>query len=80
LKIKREDIEKIRKPFRLLAAIVALCGLLATGICVVFLFLERDLKFVPIILPMILFTYFMLVAAITGYPPKYLYWTSSAKE
>ena len=80
MKINREDIEKIRKPFRFIAAIVALCGLVATGISAVCLFLTPNWKSVPILLGMILFTYLMFVAAITGYPPKYMYWTSSAKE
>jgi hypothetical protein len=78
--IKKENIEKIRIPFRVTAGIVALLGFVSMILGLVFSFLDHDWRFIPILLPMAWFTHLTFVAATTGYPPKYMYWTSSARK
>lgn len=79
--IGRENVNKVRTPFRVIAAISCLAGIAALIIIIYFFFIEGfnfvGLFFLILIGWLVHLTFFIVK---TGYPPNYLLWTTSKKE
>ena len=78
--INQNEITKLKTPYRVIASIVCQASFLAFIITIFHVI--RDFNWGGI-LTLILFgviIHLTFISANTGYPPKYLYWTSSKKE
>ena len=80
MKIQCDDVNKVRKPFRVIAAVVSFCCAIAIAITIgVFISEGFDLIGFIFLIPICWVAHLSFKVAKTGYPPKYLLWGSSKK-
>lgn len=80
MRLTREDVDKVRMPFRIISGICAGCIAVALGI-IIYVLLYKKFDIIGLFFLFIAggSLHITFTVAKSGFPPKYLLWTSTKK-